>query len=107
MTGLLDRVLNYIASKGLFAAAATPSMKLEFKVLAVTSNSSGLINLTDHGVDPDNAAGITVSCSTSNYKLSNPVLWSNYNYYTVLTPWNSATPAANKAIRMVITWYHS
>ena len=105
MTGLLNRIINYIGSKGVFCVNG--KVMLERIIDNVTSNDSGLINLTSLGINPSNAFGITLICTTSNYKFSNPILWSNGDYYTVLTAWNNATPVVRKQVRMIVTWYHS
>lgn len=104
MRGLITRFVWHILSHGFFADRGRARMT--FKVVSVTSNSSGLINLSDHGVNTSNSYGVSLICTTSNYRLSNPILWSNGNYYTVLTAWNNVTPVANTRIGMIITWFY-
>ena len=82
-------------------------LKMEMVNRSVTSNSSGLINISDLGVDMNNASGIQVACTTSNYRVSNPILWSNNNYYVTLFGWNNATAVANKQVSIILTWFHS
>ena len=82
-------------------------LTMEMVNRTVTSNSSGLINLTDLGILSSNASGITVVCTTSNYRVSNPILWSNSNYYVTLFNWNNATVVANKQVGIIVTWFHA
>ena len=73
----------------------------------LTSNSSGLINLSDKGMSSSNCNGISLMCTTSNYSFSNAILWSNSMYYTVLTAWTSATPVSDKTVNGIITWFQA
>ena len=79
----------------------------QLKVKSCTSNSSGLINLHDNfGISASNAAGITVNCSTSGYKVSGITLWNNM-WYAILSPFNSATPSANTTVTLVVSYFRS
>lgn len=83
------------------------ALKMEMVNQSVTSNASGLINISNLGVDMNNASGIQVVCTTSNYRVSNPILWSNNDYYVTLFNWNNATTVANKQVGIILTWFHS
>ena len=104
MRGIFNRFMKFFLSHG--CTADKGRARMTFKAVNVSSNSSGLINLTDQGVNSSNAYGVSLACTTSNYKLSNPILWSNGNYYTVLTAWNSASPAVNTSVRIILTWFY-
>ena len=79
----------------------------QLKTGQVTSNSSGLINLNDwFGITASNASGITVLCSTSNYKVSGITLWNN-TWYAILSPYNSATPSANTTVSLIVSYFRS
>lgn len=71
----------------------------------VTSNPSGLINLSSaFGIDYNNAAGITVNCVTSNYKVSGVTAW-NGAWYGILSQFNSAAVVPNTTVNLVVSWF--
>ena len=94
-------------SKNVISTQSANGMNLKYYVGSVTSNGSGLINLTDLGANSSNCSGLQVVCTTTNYVCSNPVLWSNGSYYTVLYPWNGATPQTNKTVNVIVTWFEA
>lgn len=103
---LLTKMLAFIESKKYaIVFGNNANMKLNMVNRSVTSNSSALINISDLGVSSSNASGIVVVCTTSNYRVSTPILWSNLNYYVTLFNWNNATPVANKTVSIIVTWY--
>ena len=71
----------------------------------VTSNPSGLINLSSaFGIDYNNAAGITVNCVTSNYKVSGVTAW-NGAWYGILSQFNSAAVVPNTTVNLIVSWF--
>lgn len=82
-------------------------LKMKMVARTVTSNSSGLINISDFGASSSNCSGLQVMCTTSNYRVSNPILWSNFNYYVTLFNWNNATPVTNKSVSLIVTWFEA
>ena len=82
-------------------------LKMKMVTRTVTSNSSGLINITDLGASSSNCSGLQVMCTTSNYRVSNPILWNNFNYYVALYAWNSAAVQANKTVSLIATWFEA
>lgn len=88
-----------------FHSSANVQMKMVNST--VTSNGSALINLNALGVNTNNAYGIVAVCTTSNYRFSTPILWSNGDYYVTLFNWNNATPVANKQVSMILTWFYN
>ena len=71
---------------------------------AITSNSSGLLNLTSELGVPITAKGVIICSLESNLKCSTPILWNSY-YYAVLNDYNSATPKSNTSIQVGVGWY--
>lgn len=85
----------------------SPNLKFEWKSGSVTSNSSGLINLsTAFEISTNNAVGITVNCATAGYKVSGITAWNGY-WYGILSPYNSASVSPNTTVRLIASWYHS
>ena len=103
----IKELLAHILNRKYMVYDGTCGMKMKLVVRTVTSNSSGLINLTDLGASSSNCSVLTVMCTTSNYRVSTPILWSNYNYYVTLFNWNNATPVANKQVSIIATWFES
>ena len=104
----INNVTDFIKTKR-YAIVYHGSTNVEM-VLAnqtVTSNSSGLISITDLGVNASNSYGMQAVCTTSNYRFSNPILWSNGNYYVTLYAWNGSSPIANTQVRMILTWFRA
>ena len=101
----VKKLLTKILTRPYVVFDGAAGLKVKQLIVNTTSNSSGLVNISDLGASSSNCSGLQVMCLTSNYKVSNPILWSNSNYYVVLSNWNSATPVANQSIRLLITWY--
>ena len=103
---LLAKILQKIATtKYAVCNQTTNGVNYKFYTGTVASNSSGLINLTALGAHSSNCSGLQAVCTTSNYVCSNPILWSNGDYYVTLYPWNGATPQANKSISIIVSWF--
>ena len=79
----------------------------QWKSANVTSNSSGLINLTNaFGITTSNASGIVANCTTPNYKVSGITIWNSY-WYGILSPFNSASPSANTTVNLIVSWFRA
>ena len=104
LTKILDAI-NGLQSKKFVTYNGGTEMKLYMVARTVSSNSSGLINITDLGANSSNCSGLQVMCTTSNYRVSNPILWSNFNYYVTLFNWNNSTVVANKSVNIIVTWF--
>ena len=103
----IKEVLSHILNRWTLGCVNSPNLKYEWKSGSVTSNSSGLINLSSaFGISTSNASGITVSCSTPNYKISGITAWNGY-YYGILSPYNSASVSANTTVSVVVAWHHT
>ena len=96
---------DLLSRKYIYSASTVSNSKMKMVIATVTSNSSALINLTDLGASSSNCSGLSVMCTTSNYRVSTPILWSNSNYYVTLFNWNNATPVANKTVSLIVTWF--
>ena len=103
----LTDATNDLLGKKLIVYDGAYGMKMKMVSRSVTSNSSALINLTDLGAHSSNCSGLNVMCTTSNYRVSTPILWSNGSYYVTLFNWNNATPVANKAVNIIVTWFEA
>lgn len=103
---LISKVADFIKTKRYAITYYRNShVEMVMVVQSVTSNSSGLINITSLGVNSNNSYGMQAVCTTSNYRFSNPILWSNGTYYVTLFAWNGSTPIANTQVGMILTWF--
>ena len=76
---------------------------MEFNKGNVTSNSSGMVNISaDLGV-PITARCVIAESLTNNIKVSTPIFW-NGSFFVVVNDYNSGSPKANASLSLQVAW---